>query len=253
MEDVDWEKVFAAITEDVKREWEAGNKGAGAYGGVHILRALGVDADIDLHALAEAAAAMRAMEYGPAAKVFGPVSLHPVAYVLNTDERREQPWYQLLPSGHDTPVVIPSTETATNSGAIIALNILGAVPIETSGVRDVIRHLRKQQLIGAVGAAFYREADGRHPELAEDSARWLATAMQREHRESEALRGLATLYPEDAASADAQSSKEEEEHEAAATRKRLAGNESLQVYARERQRQMQLGTPPEPPREETAE
>jgi len=251
MEDVDWEKVFAAAAEDVEREWKAGNKGAGAYA-VHILRALGVGADIDLHALAQAAA-MRAMEYGPAAKVFGPVSLHPVAYVLNTDERREQPWYQLLPSGHDTPVVILSTETATNSGATIALNILGAVPIETSGVRDVIRHLRKQQLIGAVGAAFYREADGRHPELAEDNARWLATAMQREHRASEALQGLATLYPEDAASADAQLSEEEEEHEAAATRKRLAGNESLQAYAREQQRQMQLGPPPEPPREETAE
>lgn len=237
MSDPDWQKVFEVATRDAAREWEAGNEGAGAYGAVHILRALGIDSSIDLDALARDIAATRVYEFGPAAKVFGPVSLHPVVYVFENGERRVQPWYQMLPRGQDTPVIVTREETATNQQTIIERNILGSVPAEASGIRDVLRHLRKQQVIGAVGAAFYHEAEGRHPEQAMDYARWMATATRRERLASEALHELVTQYPADAESPGANMSVAEQEREAGELRRRLAANESLQAYTRAHLRQ----------------
>ncbi len=258
MSDIDWQMVFEAAEQDATREWEAGNGGEEAYvavsiaASVHVVRALfgarGVPPEVDLDAVMHDFAAAT-FELGPAAKVFGPVSLHPMVNVFQNGERRVQPAYQLLPVGLETPVIMTREEMATNMQVIAERNILGSVLVAASGIRDVLRHLQKQQVIGATGAAFQREAAARNPEQTTEYALRIATAERRERLAREARDTLATLFPADAASPKANMSEEEQEREAEALRRLLVANESLQTYARAHLRQAK-GASPETTNEE---
>jgi hypothetical protein len=198
----------------------------------------------ELESMMAMAPRIAAFEIGEVAKRYGPFRLHAVALVMKDGRREEQPYYQIIIGEHETPIRLTmDTVGADKEGQrhLIGLTAPGQIRQDTSTLRDVVKHLKRQLLTWQAGTDYFREWQRAHPDRAAMRDSSIRNNEEDYRRTAAALRVLDDSFRDEIAAQDVEMSPEEVEQEIRNLRLRLQWMDSLMGLNR-----VPLPTAPEP-------
>lgn len=174
-------------------------------------------------------------EIGPPAVNYGPCYLHPVAWLGKDDTRRPTEHYQVMVGAIETPIVEMLDVASGKWQATKHPEDAGWLPVATSGLTDVARHLRGTVMRRQAWMASSREWQASHPDHAAERAESIAYAERCIAVWEAGLRALEDEYGAVLATPEANVSAEEQERQVSEIRRSLALLDDFGDYARAQQ------------------